>query len=124
MVKKKQLIYHPDTKLFEFDGKFFNFKKTKVKKIGKIIHEDVSIYEEINPDNLENLRGQVCKKLKDNVNSERVIEEALKGLGEKQLKRLIEHLNYKKTKVREHNGCYGLEIDTGEKNSSYIELFS
>ena len=122
MVKKK-LIYHPDTQLYEYEGTFFDFKKVKYKKIGKVKHEDIHIYEEVNVDKVDKLRKEISKKLKDNVDPERVLEEALKVLNEKGLKKLKEQLNDKKTKVTAHDGCYGLEIDTGKKNSGYLELF-
>jgi hypothetical protein len=120
---KKQLIYHPDSKLFEFDGTFFNYKNTKTKKIGKITHIDKEIYEEVNLDNLDVLRKSICKKLEGRVDKSRVLEEALKGLNENKLRALKGQLEKKGTKTRTHNGCYGIEVDSGARSSSYISLF-
>ncbi len=121
--KKKILLYHPDTKLYEVDGKFFDLKKIKYKKIGKVEHEDVHVYEEIDVEKLGKLRQSISDKLKEAINPERVIEEVLKGIPEKALKKLKEKLEKKGTKVSTHDGCYGIEIDTGKKRSDYIPLF-
>jgi len=120
---KEKLLYHPDKQLFEMNGKTFQFKRIKYKKIGKVDHEDVHVYEEVNVDKLDKLRKTVSDKLKKNIKPERVIEEVLKGLPEKDLQKLIDKLNKKGTKVSTHDGCYGIEIDTGEKNATYISLF-
>ena len=117
------MLYHPDTKLYEIDGKFYDLKKIKYKKIGKVEHEDVHVYEEINVEKLNKLRQSISDKLKENVDPKRVIEEVLKGFPEKALKRLKENLEKKETKVSTHDGCYGIEIDIGKKNSAYIPIF-
>ncbi len=122
-MKKKIMLYHPDTKLYEVDGKFYDLKKIKYKKIGKVEHEDVHVYEEINIEKLDNLRQSISNKLKGAINPERVIEEVLKGIPEKALKKLKENLEKKDTKVSTHDGCYGIEIDTGKKKSEYLSLF-
>ncbi len=120
---KKKLLYHPDTKLYEIDGKFYDLKRIKYKKIGKVTHEDVHVYEEINVEKLNKLIESISNKLKDNVDPKRVIEEVLKGIPEKALKKLKEKLEKKKTKVSTQNGCYGIEIDTGKKHSEYLSIF-
>ncbi|KKN56527.1 hypothetical protein LCGC14_0571050 [marine sediment metagenome] len=120
---KKKLLYHPDTKLYEFDGKFYDLKKIKYKKIGKVEHEDVHVYEEVNVEKLDELRKSISNKLKVAINPERIIEEVLKGSNEKTLKKLKEKLESKGAKISTHNGCYGIEIDTGEKHSTYVSLF-
>lgn len=122
MVKKK-LLYHPDKQLFEMDGKTYQFKRIKYKKIGKVEHEDVHIYEEVDVNKLDRLRKTISSKLKKNIKPERVIEEVIKGMPEKNLKKLIDQLNKKGTKVSTHDGCYGIEIDTGKKTSVYLSLF-
>ena len=124
--KKKELLYHPDTRLYEIDGKFYDFKKIKYKKIGKTQHEDVHIYEELDSkelNTLDKLRKAISKKLKDNINPERIIEEVLKGVPEIHLLKLNEQLEKKGTKVSTHEGCYGIEIDSGDKKVGYIEIF-
>ncbi len=122
-MKKKIMLYHPDTKLYEIDGKFYDLKKIKYKKIGKVEHEDVHVYEEINTEKLDKLRQSISGKLKWAINPERVIEEVLKGIPGKALKKLKENLEKKGTKVSTHDGCYGIEIDIGKKNSAYIPIF-
>ncbi len=123
MVKKKRLLYHPDTRLYEIDGKFFDFKRIKYKKIGKTTHEDVHIYEEADPKKQDELRKAISNKLKKNVNPERVIEEVLKDLPEKYLLKIKGQLEKKGTKVSPQNGCLGIEIDAGEKDKTYLEIF-
>ncbi len=123
MEKKKIMLYHPDTKLYEIDGKFYDLKKIKYKKIGKVEHEDVHVYEEIDVSKLDKLRKSISEKLKGTINPERVIEEVLKGIPEKHLKKLKEKLESKGTKISTHNGCYGIEIDTGKKQSDYLPIF-
>ena len=117
------MLYHPDTKLYEIDGKFYDLKKVKYKKIGKVEHEDVHVYEEINTEKLDKLRQSISGKLKEAINPERVIEEVLKGIPEKALKKLKENLEKKGTKISTHDGCYGIEIDSGKKHSEYLPLF-
>lgn len=124
MTKKKRLLYHPDTKLYEIDGTFFDFKRIKYKKIGETEHEDFHIYEEVNTERLDKLREDIAKKLKKNINPERVIEEVLKGVPEKELLKLKEKLSEEGTKVTTHNGCYGIEIVTKNKKVAYIDIFS
>ncbi len=120
---KKKLLYHPDTKLWEVDGKFYDLKRIKYKKIGKVQHEDVHVYEEVNVEKLDKLRHSISNKLKTSINPERVMEEVLKGISEKELKKLKDILEKKGTKISIHDGCYGIEIDDGKKHSSYVSLF-
>ncbi len=122
-MKKERILYHPDKQYFEKDGKIFDFKRIKYKKIGKVKHEDVHIYEETDISKVEDLRNKIANKLKDNINPARVMEEVLKGMPEKELKKIMDKLNKKGTKVSTHDGCYGIEIDTGKKTSEYISLF-
>lgn len=122
MVKKK-LIYHPDTKLYEIDGKFYVFKKVKYKKIGNTEHEDVHIYEEANVEKLDNLRKSISEKLKGKVDPKRVIEEVLKNIDEKSLKKLKDTLEKKDTKVSTQDGCYGIEIVNEKNKTAYLPIF-
>lgn len=47
-MKKKQLIYRPDKKIFEIDGKIYRPIREKCKKIDGQTHVDYIVYEEIN----------------------------------------------------------------------------
>ncbi len=123
MTKKKRMLYHPDTKLFEIEGKFFDLKRIKYKTIGKVKHEDVHVYEEINTEKVNKLRMSIVKKLKSHIDPSRVMEEILKDVQEGDLKMLKSKLDNKKTKVSTQDGCYGIEINTGKKKSMFLPIF-
>jgi len=123
MAKKEKILFHPDSNLIEVDGKFFKYKNVKYKKIGKVTHEDVHVWEEVSLEEIDKLRKSVVDKLKKHIKPERVIEEVLKDAPIKTLEKMKKELNQKGVKVKPHDGCYGLEIDTGKKRSRYFTIF-
>ena len=122
-MKKKQIIIRPDKKIFEFEGRTFKLKNEKFKKIDGIEHLDYVIFEEVDLDKDRDTIDFIKTKLAPQLSQERVIEEVLKELPTKQLKKIERLLKKDTTKIKAQNGCFGLKIDGGKRNSTYISIF-
>jgi len=122
-MKKDKIIYRPDQNIMEYNGKKFNFKVIKYKKIDGIEHEAAHIFEEIDEVEYNRKLEDIKSKLYSKVNKERILDEVMKGLSTKVIDRIYKQLQDKKTKVKRHDGCLGLLIDGGKRNKSYIQLY-
>lgn len=120
---KDQLIYRPDNKTFEIDGKIYRPIKEKCKKIDGHEHIDCIIYEEVDENEHQKTIDFIKSKLKEQINTDRVIEEILKNMAEPKIKRIKKLLEEKKTKIYRQNGCYGIYLDGGKRKKEYIEIF-
>lgn len=121
--KKKQIILNPSEKILEFEGRKFKVKGTKYKKVDGMEHEDKVIFEEVDMTKEKKKIDFIKTKLKKKIPTDRIVEEVLKGASTKVINKLHKLLKSKKTKIKRHNGCLGLKIDGGPRNSVYIELF-
>jgi hypothetical protein len=120
---KKKIIIKPDEKCFEFEGRKFKEKTTKYKKIDGVEHIDKIIFEEIDLDEEKKRINFIKEKLTKKIPTERVVEEVLKRVPTKELKKIEKLLKKKGTKIKRHDGCLGLKIDGGKRNNTYLELF-
>lgn len=119
---KKQIIFHPDKRTIEFEGKRFREKSHKFKKIDGIEHTDKVIFEEISYDD-EQKRMFIKERLIDYVPLERVIEEVVKKLSISEISRIYRILKREKVEIRKQDGCLGLKIDGGKNNTAFIGIF-
>ncbi len=104
---------------FVLDGEHYIIGKTVYKKIGKVKHIDKRLMEKVEPKREEEILNEIARKIKHGLNVEKIIREAMrKQLGSGQREELLKLLQGKKAKVKEHNGCYGIEI-----KGKYFQLF-
>lgn len=120
--KKLSVIFYPDRKLMEIDGKKFKPKIQKIKLIDGIHHTEKIIFEEIDENKELERIGFIKSKLIDKVPIERIIEEMLKDMDISQIDKL-ERLLKKKAEVKRHDGCLGIKIDGGKHNNMYLQLY-
>jgi len=107
------------TNNFVIGGKNYVLGRTIYKKIGKIKHVDKILLEEVNPKKEADILDEIARKIKDKVSPEKIIREAIKKqLGTSQRKKLLNLLKNGDAKIKEHDGCYGIEL-----KGKYFQLF-
>lgn len=121
--RKKQIIIRPDKKVFEFEGRTFKHKLDKLKKIDGVEHLDYAVFEEVDMDREKETIDFIKTKLAPQLSQERVIEEVLKELPTKQLKKIEKLLKKENVQIKPQNGCFGIKIDGGKRNNTYVSIF-
>ena len=122
MTKKKQIIVKQSEKSMIINDTTYKRKTEKYKKIDGIEHIDYVIYEEVDTSKYNKKLDFIKNKLKSSITKERIIEEILKEMSTKEIDRIHRLLN-KGATVKRQDGCLGIKIDGGKRNSAYIELF-
>jgi len=120
MKMKKETPYVDGfTNNFVIFGKHYVMGDTIWKKIGKVKHIDKILLEEVEPKKEASILDEIARRMNGKVSPEKIIREAIKKqLGTFQRKELLKLLKDGKAKIKEHDGCYGIEL-----KGRYFQLF-
>ena len=100
-------------------GKHYVMGDTVWKKIGKVKHVDKILLEEVKPKKEASILDEIARIMNGKVSTEKIIREAIKKqLGTFQRKQLLNLLKDGKAKIKEHDGCYGIEL-----KGKYFQIF-
>jgi hypothetical protein len=91
------------------DGKKYAVSRISIKKMDGVPHEDKVIFKEIKEEDLTKDRETLIEAMKKQTRIEELLDELLKGVPPRRIKRLANAIrNNKPLKV--HHGCLGIKV--------------
>ncbi len=122
MKKKMEVKADASNRMLIINGEKYVLDKLKTRKEGKVLHEDYSTFRKVDEDEYNEIAEEIKDALRNKINVERILEEIVKCMTFEKMMKMRRMLKKKKTKVKTHDGCYGIDIDSGNEHE-YIQLF-
>ena len=106
-----------DQKILIINGQKYILDRVTSKKIDGVKHGDKVIYKKFNEEQYTNDLKIVIDAIKDKVTKEHLLNELLKTIDAKTLRRLVRRIKTKKP-IKRQDGCLGFKFG----NDAYLQL--
>lgn len=113
---KKIIAKAESQNIIEVDGEKYILDTCTSKKIDGVVHGDKLIYKKFDEEEYTNNLQTVVDAIKNKVSKEHLLNQLLKDLDAKTLRRLVKRINSGKS-IERQDGCLGFKI-----GDSYVEL--
>jgi len=117
-----KVYFKEDENILVIDGQKYTHQRTTYKKIGKQEHVDKHIFVKLDKEDKKKKTEFIKEKIKNRVSKEKVLSEIINNLQLSDLNKIYKILKTKKPKITRQDGCLGIEINGGKRNTAYIQL--
>lgn len=118
-----KVYFKPDEKVLVIDGIKYTHKRTTYKKIDGIEHVDKELFVRLDEKKLKEKTELIKEKLKDAIPKDKLIGQVVSKMSVSEVNRIHKIITTKKPKITRQDGCLGVKIDGGKRNTAYVEIF-